>query len=70
MKTKPEIEIAVNGNKFTVETRFGKKTIHNSIMLGEEYEIDSGDGKTRKVILCRLPLSYNMFCIAVKLRLY
>ena len=74
MKTKPEIEITVSGNKFTVKftvgTKFGKKTIQNSIKLGEEYEIDSGDGKPRKVIICRVPFSYNMFCIIVKLIFY
>ena len=52
--TKPEIEVTVDGNQYTVVNKVGEKTINVSFKLGEEYEADRGDGETGKVVICSI----------------
>ena len=47
--TKPEVEISIDGNKYTIISKTNLKSITVSFTLGEKYEADSGTGETKTV---------------------
>ena len=47
--TKPEVEISIDGHKYTIVSKTNLKGITISFTLGEKYEADLGTGETKTV---------------------